>query len=353
MDSAAQNQASAQRVGPSESPPRQAAWLAAGVFLAVVISTWVYVHRCALTSPWADELHWIPVVAGAQPIDAGWLTQAETGHCNPVVRLVYLAIGWAAGFDFRAMALANVVLLAAAALAMMLATARTRGHASALDVLFPVVLLNWSHYVNLLWGYQLDYVLPIALDCAILLLLAVDRPRLSIGRALAVSVCAASTALCGGAGLFFLPAVAAWLVYAGFQRLRADRTAGAVILVLALVSLAPLALWLRDLSPRHEAARSGQPAWIVTFRGALQFLSMSLGKFGGETHPAGGLIVLGLAVAAGAALARTWWSKPEERLRAAGFGFFLGGALVMALGAGLSRGAIGCLQTRYCLLGVR
>ena len=78
---------------------------------------------------------------------------------------------------------------------------------------------------------------------------------------------------------------------------------------------------------------------------------MSLGKFGGETHPAGGLIVLALVVLAAATLIRAWRRLPRQRLQIAGLGLFFGGAMAMALGMGLARGATGCLQTRYSLLG--
>ena len=87
-------------------------------------STLAYVYRHGLTSPWADELRWVPVITGGEPLAAKWIFQIENQHVLPLVKLVYMGMGRATGFDFRAAALLNAVLLAAAALAMMLAVAR-------------------------------------------------------------------------------------------------------------------------------------------------------------------------------------------------------------------------------------
>jgi len=361
-----------------ERVSRWEAWLVAATFLAIAISTLTFVNRDALTSPWADELQWTPVFVGEQPATLAWLMQPHNGHCMPLVKLTYLGVGRATGFDFRAVALFSTFLLVTAALAVVLVVARTRGRASVFDVLVPVFLLNWGHYMNLLWAFQLGYTLPIALACGLLLLLSAIRPRLSIVRAAAVSGFSIAAAMCGGPGVFFLPFVVAWLIYAGVQRWRGDcpnfrrplrsarrgqdagengtvpfkcRAACVAILALAACTLLPLKFWLASLPAVQGAMGTGTFAWRTALQGTLQFLSMSLGKFGGEIHPVGGLIVLALAMAAIARLGQVWRGRPEQRLRAAGLALFLGGALTMAFGAGLSRGFIGCLQTRYELLG--
>ena len=82
----------------------------------------------------------------------------------------------------------GAVLLALAALAAVLAAARIRGRASVLDVLIPVTLLHWGHYVNLIWGFQLCYVLPAVLTCGVVFLIASSHSRMSAARAVAVSL---------------------------------------------------------------------------------------------------------------------------------------------------------------------
>ncbi len=243
------------------------------------------------------------------------------------------------------------MLLAAAALAMILVVAQTRQRASVLDILIPVVLLHWGHYVNLIWGFQLCFALATALACLLLLLVSLDRPQLSVGRAGLACACTIAAALCGGPGIFYLLGMAVWLAYAGIRRWHDHRPAAITILILAALTLLPLGLWVATLPEVKGAAATSGHGLRLALLGTLQCLSMSLGKFGGETYPFSGLAVVVLVAMAGAVLCRVWRREPPQRLRAAGLGLFLCGALSMALGIGLTRGSIGCLQNRYILLG--
>ena len=335
----------------SGSASRWPGWFVAVVWAAMAGSTLAYVYRYAFTSPWADEMRWVGVITGAEPLTAAWIFQSYNQHCFPVVKLVYLATGWAGNFDFRGPAFLNVILLAAVALAMMLVAARIRGQASVLDALIPIALLHWGHYMNLIWGDQLLYVLPTVLACILLLLISRNRPQASVAGAGAASLCAMAAALCGGPGVFYLPAAWLWLVYAGVRRWRDGRGAAIAILSLAAFTLLPLALWLPTLSVVASGAETTRPGVGVMLRGTLEFLSMSPGKFGGELYPASGLVVVAILAIAARVLYVVWRRQPQERLRAAGFGLFLCGAVSMALGIGITRGAIGCLWPRYIILG--
>ena len=334
-------------LGSSQRQNRRTAWFVAAAWAVMTASTLAYVYRHGLTSPWADELRWVSIIAGGEPLTAKWVFKIENQHMLPLVKLVYMGLGRATGFDFRAAAFLNVILLAVTALVMILAVAQTRNRASVLDTLIPVVLLHWGHYMNLIWGFQLCYVLPTALGCLLLLLVSLNRPHLSVAGAILACVCTIAAALCGGPGIFYLLAMAAWLAYAGLRRWRDNRAAAVMILILAVLCLLPLWLWVPTLlEVKGAAPASGQGAALL---GTLQLLSMSLGKFGGETYPFSGLAVVLLVALAGAALCRAWRREPQQRLRAAGLGLFLCGALSMALGIGLTRN--NCLQNRYILLG--
>jgi hypothetical protein len=351
MDSVTPCLPAGEDIAVSERKTRRTAWFVAAVWAAMTASTLAYVYRHGFTSPWADEMRWVAVITGAEPLTAKWVFKIENQHFLPLVKLVYMGVGRATGFDFRAAAFLNVILLAAAAGAMILVVARTRNRASPLDIVIPVVLLHWGHYMNLLWGFQLCYVLATALACLLLLLVSLDRPQLSVARAGVASVCTIAAALCGGPGIFYLLAMTAWLAYAGIRRWRDHRPAAVLILILAALSLLPLGPWVPTLFEVKGAAATGGHGLRVMLPGTLQFLSMSLGKFGGETHPFSGLAVVVLVALAGGALCRVWRREPQQRLRTAGLGLFLCGALSAALGIGLTRGAIGCLQNRYILLG--
>ena len=147
------------------------------------------------------------------------MAKSENGHCFALVKLAYLGLARATGFDFRLIAFSSTLLLVAAALATVAVIARRRGRASALDLLAPVLLLNWGHYVNILWGFQLGFTMPTALACGLLLMMTADRRQLSLAGAAAAGLLAIAAALCGGPGIFYLPAAAAWLAYAGVEQL--------------------------------------------------------------------------------------------------------------------------------------
>jgi hypothetical protein len=328
-----------------------AAWFVAAATVAICVSTMVYVSCNAFTSPCFDEWRWVTVTVGSEPVTPEWLWQLENGHCFPLSKLMYLGVAWATGIDFRAIAIFSSLLLTMMAAVMTLAVARTRGKCSALDVLIPVICLNWGHYMSLLWGFELGYIMPIVLIFTLLLLVSQRGERLTVVRALSASACAVAAALCGAAGMFFLPAVSVWLVVAGLRRWSDSRPACVTILILAATALLPLEAYLNVASIVHHDAEGGHLAASTVVHGALQFLSMSLGKFGGETHPLSGILVVTLAVVAAARLVQVWRLQPAERVRAAGLASFLCGGLGMALGIGASRGWIGCLQTRYSLLG--
>lgn len=333
------------------------ATLLAIVWAILTIAALAFVGRYAFTSPYADELRWTEIIAGQQSMTSQWLFQIENQHCAPVFKLAYLAIGRACGFDFRLIALANVVLLALLALGLMLAAARARGRASPLDLIFPVLLLHWDHYENLLWGFQLFYVLPTVLAGAMLLLIFSRGRRLSFPAALAAGICLLGLGFSGGPGLFYVPALSLWLGYASVKRWRGgerkDRGAAVITGLLALLSLAPLPVYLLH---RTAALQFPQPAAGSSgpVLGAFQFFSVGFGRLSRSVWPLSGLLVLiGLIVAA-KILYSVWRKSPEERLRAVGLGLFLGACVSLAIGIGLGRGNLepkACMAHRYILLG--
>lgn len=343
--------------GPWQRPAHQAAWLVGGVWAVMAASTFWMVGRCALTSPIADELRYVGVVTGAEPLTWKWLVQVENQHFAPLFKLAYLGVGRAAGFDFRAGAMVNVALLAAVSLAMIVAAARLRGRPSELDVIIPILWMHWGHYTNLIWGFQLFYVLPTALVGVALLVVASSRERISIGAAVMTTICLLVAALSGGPGIFYVPPLAAWLAYAGALRWRdggpGSRRAGAAVVALATIACLPLVAYLAERSDTLRFPPPLQQTSEGPVAGTLGFLSMGPGKIGKELWPVSGLAVIGLVGLAAWVLWRRWRSDPAERLPASGLACFLFGAVLLAVGTGVARGHMApraCLQYRYMLL---
>ena len=335
----------------------RAAWLVGGVWAVMAASTFWMVGRCALTSPIADELRYVGVVTGAEPLTWKWLVQVENQHFAPLFKAAYLGVGRTAGFDFRAGAMVNVALLAAVSLAMIVAAARLRGRPSELDVIIPILWMHWGHYTNLIWGFQLFYVLPTAIVGVALLTVGSSRERISIGSAAVTAICLLGAALSGGPGIFYVPPLAAWLAYAGALRWRdggpGSRRAGAAVIALAAIACLPLVAYLAERSDTLRFPPPLQRTSEGPVAGTLAFLSMGPGKIGKELWPVSGLAVIGLVGLAAWVLWRRWRSEPAERLPASGLACFLCGAVLLAVGTGVARGHMApraCLQYRYMLL---
>jgi len=320
-------------------------------------STFWMVSRCALTSPIADELRYVGVVTGAEPLTWKWLVEVENQHFAPLFKLAYLGVGRAAGFDFRAGAFASAGFLALVSLAMIVAAARLRGRPSELDVIFPVLWMHWGHFTNMIWGFQLFYVLPTVLVGILLVVLVSGRERLSIDAATLAAICLLAAGLSGGPGIFYVPPLAVWLAYAGLGRWRdgrpGSRRAGAAVIFLAAIVCLPLVACLVE---RSDALRFPAPLQATSegpLTGTLAFLSLGPGKIGKELWPVSGLAVIGLLGWAACVLCLRWRSEPSERLPASGLGLFLCGAALLAVGTGVARGHMApraCLQYRYMLL---
>jgi hypothetical protein len=123
--------------------------------------------------------------------------------------------------------------------------------------------------------------------------------------------------LCGANGLASVPALAAWLVYAGISRLRSERpelrTQGRLALAVACISLLLIGLYLVGYrgNPEHPPCPRVEAA-IVTI---TEILSMSLGQATRSLWPVSSLCVLGLCAGLGLALIRRARADQKERLR--------------------------------------
>jgi hypothetical protein len=275
----------------------------------------------------------------------------------PLAKAAYIGLGWLTRFDFRAGAISSVVILALLALALMFAAARVRGRASEVDAVFPLLLLNWGQYHNLMMGSQFYYVVNCVLAGVILLTIMASREKLSLAVAMVTLLCLIGLAGSGGGGIAYAPPIMLWLVYAGWARLcsrdRGDRRSGAAILALALLP-ALLVIWYFAFPESILGVAGQQPHHLRTsLVGAIQFLSISGGRLGRDLWPFSGLLTVALLLTAGIWLGVVAWRRPQERVRALGLGFFLVAVLSVAVGIGLTRAQLGptyCLTARYITL---
>lgn len=188
-----------------------AAWFVGIVWAALTVSDLWYVVRFGPTMPYWDDWELVPAVSGEKPLTAAWLWSPHNEHRLFIPRLLLFWLYRLSGYDFRAGMYFNTLALSGLALAMVLAARAVRGRCTWADAVFPLALLSWAHFENLLWSWQVGFVLS-AVPIGVVLLVIVrcgDRPG---GGAIALmGACLLMLPLCGASGLLLALPPAVWL----------------------------------------------------------------------------------------------------------------------------------------------
>jgi hypothetical protein len=335
--------------------PRATSLGTTAIWLAMTLAGLWLVSRYGLKMPIGDEWSWLGQVTGDQPVTWNWLWSQHNEHRMVLPRLIYLGLGRLSGFDFRTGAYFNVVVLSGLSLLMMSVVRARRGGPSWYDAVFPLALLQWSSHLDLVWGFQLNFVISVSFSAAVLLPILSCRRRLSPRTASLIAVCLLGAGLCGAYGLAFLPPLAGWLLLAALWR-PGDGSRVSVGNRLFLgglgVALAGFcAFYFVGFSgTAYHAAACGAAAILRT---TVEFFANSLGPAGRIIWPFSGLLVLGGCGLVLVQLLRTFLRRPEERLRAAGLLAWLAGMFLLAAGIGWGRTFLGPdagFADRYTLL---
>lgn len=342
--------------------PRAAALFVWGTWALMLLAALGYVAFFMTDIPFGDDWHLTPALTKSVPLTS-WLMEWNSEHRLPLSRLVMKAALKLSGNDFRAGVALNVLGLGTLAALLLLAARALRGGTGYADAFFPLLLLNWGHYESFVQNYYVVNVLPVFLACVVLLVIALHGTRLTLGAAILSAVCVALLPLCGGPGLIYLPAFAAWFGYLGVRRWRsADPSARRDALTLFALSLATLAAVRLYFIGFPAQQGVGWTTWdwekidlSARLRGAVQYLTIGLGPSAERYWPLTGATVLVLVLTAVAVAARAFLEQPAERPRALGLLLFSGTVLFTALAIGWTRGyAIGnyemCFARRYVVL---
>src|ERR1043165_1558128 len=195
-------------MAPSPKTDRGAAVFVFAVWAGMLFWALLFVHAFAPRFPFGDEFALWDLLPPSGNLSLESLWRLKNEHRIPLPRLVqylpYVLTG-----DLRAPMVAQVFLLAALALLLILVARRMRGSTAWSDSFFPLVWLHAGNWANLLSGFQIALTLPTALATTILALLAVSRERVDGRRAVAVGACLACLPTCGAVGLVQAPALAA------------------------------------------------------------------------------------------------------------------------------------------------
>lgn len=180
----------------------------AAMFLATLWLVWVH----GLRVPWMDHYKFeVPILSGERPLTLAWVWEQYTDARIPLAKLMNLALVTVASGDFRAAAFVNVLALGAVAFALLWVTARLRGRLVPTDAVFPLLLLCWAQWENLIWGLQLFAVMSHVILFALLLVLAMHRQYPSPHAALLVGGAIALFPILGPSTLAYVPALLVWL----------------------------------------------------------------------------------------------------------------------------------------------
>jgi hypothetical protein len=317
------------------------------VFGLMVLWNLGFVGRYGANIPRSDEWQDVAVLLGNEPFTPGWLWRPHSVHRIPLPRLVRLVLYRATG-DFRAPLFFNVAVMALAAAMLLRALARARGP-SGLDVVVPLLLLGPGHYMNFLWGFQVQFALSCALFVGTLAVLVTSASAPGPRTLAALGALVLAQVLTGANGVALAVPLLGWLA-AAVTRSRAEGgTLRATGLALACVSAVLVAVY--PIGLRGPAASPPSTAAAVAAT-ALQFLSTSLGA----TVPlwqGRALVVAVLAAATLMVLGRAWRRDPAQRWRASGLAAGWGSVLLLAVFVGLGRAELTLhpgIQDRYLTL---
>ena len=317
--------------------------IGAAVFVWVVWALCVaaavaYVGHYGVNFPTWDEYAFLPYLTGVKPITPAWLWSSHNGHRMVLPRLAFIGLIRAGGGDFRAGMAGHVALLAGAALALILATRKVRGHSAYTDAVFPLALLHLGHASCMMWSMTVNLVLSGALSCVLLAMIVGIRRTVSLGRALAIWAILALLALTGGTGITMTPPLALWLVVVGLGHMRSNRRRGATLVVLGSLVFVMLGVYVIGLAPA-----GGRPEVHVAgaLSGTLEFLASALGAIGMISVWPAIAVVTGLVLVGIGTAVWGWFREPEERTVSSGLLMFFFGMLLLAATVGWARAGYG------------
>ncbi|HET6468159.1 MAG TPA: hypothetical protein VFG43_07250 [Geminicoccaceae bacterium] len=340
------------------SAGRGAFVLAHATLLALVLVALACIAAFGRNIPLAEDWNLVGPLTGTEPDLAAWLWSQNNEHRLPLPRLVLLGVTAAAGGDFRAGMVLNVLTLGGLALAMLWAARRLRGGRQHLaDVVLPLLLLHLGHWENLVWSWQFQFVCSAALSGTVLVAVVLTAPG-ARGPERAAAAAVVLLPLTGANGLVVALPMVLWLALLGATRLAAAEAWGAgrggALLPLGAAAAALLL---------GGAYFSGweRPTWVEpagTLRQVLRTLEFYLAYGFGPggrwlRHPAAARALLLLASGALLAARAAWRGPAAERPRALGILAFLAGAGGLALAIAWGRSGVrGQMPDRYALFSV-
>lgn len=329
------------------------------VWLAGVATVLICIVLYGRDIPLAEDWQVVPPLTGREPDLLAWAWEQNNEHRLPVQKLLYLGLLKLSGGDFRIGMVANLAIVSSICLAMLLVARQLRGGRTALaDAAFPLALLHLGHYENLVWGWQIQFVVAFALTSGLLLVIVAERWPLRRGPALAAGAALILLPLTGANGVLMAPFLALWLGV-GAWMYRKEVTARWIpgwLMGCTGLALALAGFYLAEYQPPEWAPPN--PGLLPTLITAVKFMAMCLGPVGAKPRLSLVLIpvvLAGLVATVMVLISALHQHGGAERFRAFGLLLFAAGsaALVIAMGWGRAGWVPSFgMPDRYALLSV-
>ncbi len=331
------------------------------VWLIMMLFALACIARYGRNIPLAEDWVLVAPLTGNEPDLLGWLWSQNNEHRVPLPRLMLLALLKITNGDFRVGMFFNAIALAGLSLAMIEVARHLRGgETKFVDAFFPIALLHIGNWENLVWSWQLSFVLPAVLICGVLLVMVV-QPTLATPRAaVLVGVSLVLLPLCGGIGLLFVPFLALWLSYCGVRHWQTVKTSGGQRwisgILIGAVAIALSIIGLYFVGYQRPYWNPPSPGIGATLQTAAKFLALGFGPAAAKSWKLSIFVAFALLVPSiGVAVNGVLSHKGLERHRALGVLLFSSSLAVFALAMGWGRAGlvptVG-MPIRYVLLSV-
>jgi hypothetical protein len=329
-------------------------------YLAALILFVSFISRNTSAVPYNDEyctFRFLFGEAGTRPAEY-WVQHNE--HRIPLPQAVYVALVRATGYNFRAPVYFNAVVLALTTAYLLWVVRRVRGRFAVCDAFIPLTVLGLGGWENLIWGFQVQFVLSTAFVLGFLGLVVVPGFDVSVRRVATAGVLVALLPLCGANGVALVPAFSTVLFVIGVINLRRSdqsfRRPGVFALLGAAGGVALVAAYFIGLT--KTAYHTPPPGWDPVIYAAVNFLGLGMGPVTHLMHEPGyaRVTILGCAtvglVAATSFLLISSFRYHDRRVPALALGGLLGGMLCLAVGLAYGRAGMGNIMgaSRYVTL---
>lgn len=184
------------------------------VYSLMVLAAFMCVIRYGRNIPLAEDWLLVAPLTGNEPDILNWIWLQNNEHRIPFPKVVMLGLIKLTNGNFKAGMYANVLLLSSLSVGVLLFLRKLRGgRTKYADAFIPILLLHIGNWENLVWSWQLSFVLPTVLTLVFFLILIKNPLQNKPGAAIMSGLILISLPLSGGNGLLFVPFLALWLLY--------------------------------------------------------------------------------------------------------------------------------------------